>query len=204
MSDELDDFLRQAAERRRQRQQQKVERAPLQPLPRTPNAPTSQPADPLTTYRPTSGGQSNAPRPPAPTQSRPPQPPPPRQAPPPPAPVRTLSEANRPNDESRAGSRLQSQFDKPKPVASQQRSQQSTSPKQGNRSAKDSRNSNASSPFSQGTFGADRTTVFGEVSVAEQANTPEWSRESIAEQLRNPQSIRTAIIMSEVLKRPWE
>jgi hypothetical protein len=53
MSDDLDDFLRQAAERRKQRQRQKEARGPLAepaPTPPPPSAPNSQSHKPISTF----------------------------------------------------------------------------------------------------------------------------------------------------------
>lgn len=167
MSDDLDDFLRQAAERRKQRQRQKEARGPLAestPAPPPPSAPASQARKPISTFESQPLSQQQ-----------------------------TVAESRQRQSEHVVvaevveASRLKSQFDAPaKPLKQPKRQKQ------------------------QPQTVKPQTTTLANTSVATQAssssaptNVP-LNSSNIIQSIRDPQSLRTAIIVHEILKRPWQ
>ncbi len=184
MSDELDEFLRQAAERRKQRQQQKSARAPLdrplagQPAPAPPPVLPEAPRRPVSTLQPSDIEDAYE------RKSKP--------APPPPAARRPAP----PRKEEEEPIRLPSQFDRPKSTG--KGGGKSNGPRDSNRPTS-SRNLQSS----PGAGISPRLEPGPEVeAVVVEPNA--WNHTALIEQLRNPQSIKAAIVLNEILKRPWE
>ncbi len=166
MADDLDDFLRQAAERRKQRQKQKENRGPIAA------EPVSQP--PLTELEPQS-------RKPISTFESQPL-----------SQQQTVAESRQRQSEHvvmaevAEPSRLKSQFDQPAKPAKQQKKQKS----QQQATAQPSVLANTSAIPPRETGPALPTTIL--------------NSSNIIQNIRDPQSLRTAIIVHEILKRPWQ
>lgn len=169
MADDLDEFLRQAAERRKNRQQQKSARPPIsQPpviaQPVKEPVPTLRPLAPTDVYdQPLPSAQSSA---------------------------GTPSSLAPPRDEP---SRFPSQFDRPAtpapaPAAKQKKNKPRNAPSQ--------QPSPALPPV------IPSLAPSSELMAAPAA--PLLSNLNIRDQMRNPQSLKTAIILHEILKRPWQ
>jgi len=171
MADDLDDFLKQAAQRRQQRQQQRSNRPPVvqpepQPVRQTPT-PRLQQQDPvpeapvveyLKPYEPTVGNLSTS-----------------------------LPSANRRNDMGQTDQRLQAQV--------QQALQQEIS------SIRQSENKPKKKQKKEQQLQQLQETP---ATAAEPQSTAKVSSVSLAAQLRDPQSLRMAIIAHEIMKRPWQ
>lgn len=168
MADDLDEFLRQAAERRKNRQQQKSARPPLaQPpvvaQPVKEPIPTLRPLTPTDVYgQPLPSAESSA-------------------APPPLAPLREEP------------SRFPSQFDRPL----------SPTPAP---SSKQKKNKQRNAPSQQPASGLPPVipTLAPSPELTAAPAAPLLSNLNIRDQIRNPQSLKTAIILHEILKRPWQ
>jgi hypothetical protein len=179
MADDLDDFLKQAAQRRKQRQQSKAERPPIESAP----PPVLSPA---------------------------------------PSSVPTLSRSDdaysRPNAPQSAN-RLEPVIDLSQTIEtaqvaqdnrlpSQMRDQPASKPKKQKKGGQKPSLSTQTS-FPQSSFGssslAPSESTTANAAVVSTTNNPQMiSSGNIAEQLRNPQTLRTAIIVHEILKRPWQ
>jgi hypothetical protein len=168
MADDLDDFLRQAAERRKQRQKQKENRGPIaaEPLAAPPLSESeTQSRKPISTFesQPLSQQQTVA-------QSRQRQ-----------SEHVVIAEAVE-------TSRLKSQFDPPAKPTKQQKKQKSQ----------------------QQQLPSSQTRVLANTSdVPARETGPELptkilNSSNIIQNIRDPQSLRTAIIVHEILKRPWQ
>jgi hypothetical protein len=167
MADDLDDFLRQAAERRKQRQKQKENRGPVAQEPLAP-PPISQfepqSRKPISTFesQPLSQQQTVA-------QSQQRQ-----------TEHVVVAEAVEP-------SRLKSQFDSPAKPTKQQKKQKSQQQPQSNQ-LRVLANTSAVPPRETGP----------------ELPTKILNSSNIIQNIRDPQSLRTAIIVHEILKRPWQ
>lgn len=166
MADDLDEFLRQAAERRKNRQQQKNARPPISQPPVVAQpvkepVPTLRPLAPTDVYdQPLPSAQSSA-------------------APSPLAPAREEP------------SRFPSQFDRPTappPAAKQKKNKPRNNPSQ--------------QPAPTLPPVIPSLAPSPELTAAPAA--PLLSNLNIRDQMRNPQSLKTAIILHEILKRPWQ
>ena len=168
MSDDLDEFLKQAAERRRQRQQQKSERPPISKAPPPIIEPPPVLSQQIPTLRPEMPDVFGS----AQTSS-------------------TSGEAFEvgagAEDTTRFESRLKSQFDREAPKTKIQ--------------SKKSKKSQSSSPAETPTLEATTSSIAPSMPVAVPNSN---SSTRIADQLRNPQTLRNAIIVHEILKRPWQ
>ncbi|XZE21489.1 hypothetical protein SH449x_001392 [Pirellulaceae bacterium SH449] len=167
MSDDLDDFLRQAAERRKQRQRQKETRGSLAdsaPAPPPASAPAPQSRKPISTFesQPLSQQQTVA-------ESRQKQ-----------SEHVVVAEVVEP-------SRLKSQFDAPaKPIKQPKRQKQQP------QSIKPQTSSLAS------------TSAAPQASSSSAPINAPLNSSNILLSIRDPQSLKTAIIVHEILKRPWQ
>ncbi|MCU0710409.1 MAG: hypothetical protein MUC43_00005 [Pirellula sp.] len=161
MADDLDDFLRQAAERRKQRQKQKENRGPIAAEPLA--APPLSESETQSRKQPLSQQQTVA-------QSRQRQ-----------SEHVVIAEAVE-------TSRLKSQFDPPAKPTKQQKKQKSQ----------------------QQQLPSSQTRVLANTSdVPARETGPELptkilNSSNIIQNIRDPQSLRTAIIVHEILKRPWQ
>ena len=167
MADDLDDFLRQAAERRKQRQKQKENRGPVaaEPLaPATISEPETQSRKPISTFesQPLSQQQTVA-------QSQ------------------QRQSEHIVVAEAVETSRLRSQFDQPAKPTKQQKKQKSQQQPQGNQ-PRVLANTSAVPPRETGP----------------ELPTKILNSSNIIQNIRDPQSLRTAIIVHEILKRPWQ
>jgi hypothetical protein len=95
-----------------------------------------------------------------------------------------------------------------KRLPSQVRDQQSSKSKKQKKGGQKPSPSNQTS-FSQSSLGPSslaptESTTANAAVVSTTNNSQMISSGSIAEQLRNPQTLRTAIIVHEILKRPWQ
>ena len=169
MADDLDDFLKQAAQRRQQRQQQKGNRPPaVQPIPEQtrsapprlqqqdpmPSAPVPQYSKP---YEPTVGNLSSS-----------------------------LPSASRGNDVDQADERMQAHV--------QQVFQHEIS----------SLRQSEPKPSSKKKQKKEQRLQETPATPAEVQPTAKVSSASLVAQLRDPQSLRMAIIAHEIMKRPWQ
>lgn len=199
MSDDLDEFLRQAAERRRKRQQDKASRPPIgqpevsqarQATPPPPPLRPSQPAPPVRTLRPSQDdayerGSAASTAKPSPNEGS----------------AYPQGPYSSPQHTPEAR-RLKTQFDQP------------------NSTIKSTVGNNLSSrqkPLSDRPRNIGQSGSLGE-SLSQQSTFPEsgrtkpaannaaWQSQNIAEQLRNPNALPlgTILVLGEVLKRPWE
>jgi len=168
MVDDLDDFLKQAAQRRQQRQQQRSNRPPVvQPEPqpvRQPPTPRLQQQDPLPEapvvdyskpYEPTVGNLSTS-----------------------------LPSANRKNDLGQTDQRLQAQAQQAMSHEISSIRQSENKPKKKPKKVQELQETPAA--------------------AVEVQPTAKVSSASLAAQLRDPQSLRMAIIAHEIMKRPWQ
>lgn len=164
MADDLDDFLKQAAQRRKQRQQQKSERAPIESAsPPVLSQPISR--EPI----PTLAQQSND----AYEQVKP-------------IPVAKLEPVAEPVRLAEEPSRLQSSF-----------SQFESQPKAKKGGKKAAKQPSAS-------LSSETANMASQTTSAQYTSALPFNSSEIAKQLRNPQTLKTAIIVHEILKRPWE
>ncbi|MCU0716175.1 MAG: hypothetical protein MUD03_08605 [Pirellula sp.] len=169
MADDLDEFLRQAAERRKNRQQQKSARPPISQPPVVAQpvqepVPTLRPLAPTDVYDqplPSAQGSSAAPPPLAPPREEP--------------------------------SRFPSQFDRPAPPA--------PSP-----AAKQKKNKPRNTPSQKPapTLPPVIPSLAPSPELTAAPDAPLLSNLNIRDQIRNPQSLKAAIILHEILKRPWQ
>lgn len=179
MADDLDDFLKQAAERRKQRQQSKAERPPIEaaPPPVLSPAPSSVP-----TLSRSDDAYSRPNAPQSATRMEP---------------VIDLSQTIE-----------MAQVVEEKRLPSQVRDQQpskSKKPKKGGQKPSTSNQTGfAQSSLGQSSLAPTESTTANAAVVSTTNNPQMISSGSIAEQLRNPQTLRTAIIVHEILKRPWQ
>ncbi len=169
MADELDDFLKQAAQRRQQRQQQRTNRPPVvQPAPqptRSVPTPRLQQQDPIPSaqvvdpkpYEPTVGNLSSS------------------------LPSASLSGGVDQADE-RMQSHLKEAFQHE--ISSLRKSEPKASPKKKQKKEQRLQETPAT--------------------AAEVQPTAKVSSASLVAQLRDPQSLRMAIIAHEIMKRPWQ
>ena len=178
MADDLDDFLKQAAQRRKQRQQNKAERPPSEPVP----PPVLSPA---TSSVPTLSRSDDAySRPNAPQSANRLEP------------MIDLSQAietAQAVEENRLPSQVREQSSKPK---KQKKGSQKPSPS--------SQSTFAQSSLAASSLAPSESTTANAAVVSTANNSQMISSGNIAEQLRNPQTLRTAIIVHEILKRPWQ
>ena len=171
MADDLEDFLRQAAERRKQRQKQKENRGPVaaEPLSSPPlTEPQAQSRKPLSTFesQPLNQQQTVA-------QSQKRQ-----------SEHVVVAEAVEP-------SRLKSQFDQPAKPAKQQKKQKS-------------QQSLANKPLANQPRVLENTSAIPPRETGPELPTKILNSSNIIQNIRDPQSLRTAIIVHEILKRPWQ
>ena len=170
MADDLDDFLKQAAQRRQQRQQQRTNRPPVaQPTPQQPTRPAPTPRlqqqDPIPSaqvvdskpYEPTVGNLASS-----------------------------LPSASLPGGVDQADERMQSHLKEAfqHEISSLRKSEPKASPKK----------KQQKEPRLQET----------PATAAEVQPTAKVSSASLVAQLRDPQSLRMAIIAHEIMKRPWQ
>jgi hypothetical protein len=179
MADDLDDFLKQAAQRRKQRQQSKAERPPIEaaPPPVLSPAPSSVPT--------LSRSDDAYSRPNAPQSAN-------RMEP-----VIDLSqtiEMAQVVEEKRL----------PSQVRDQQNSKSKKQKKGGQKPSLSNQTSFAQSSLGPSSLAPTESTTANAAVVSTTNNSQMISSGSIAEQLRNPQTLRTAIIVHEILKRPWQ
>jgi hypothetical protein len=177
MADDLDDFLKQAAQRRKQRQQNKAERPPIEPVP----PPGLSPATSVPTLSRSDDAYS---RPNAPQSANRLEP------------MVDLSqpiETAQVVEENRLPSQVREQSSKPK------------KPKKGSQKPSPSSQSTfAQSSLAASSLAPSESTTANAAVVSTANNSQMISSGNIAEQLRNPQTLRTAIIVHEILKRPWQ
>ncbi|MFN7875867.1 MAG: hypothetical protein ACK5PB_11150 [Pirellula sp.] len=171
MADDLEDFLRQAAERRKQRQKQKENRGPVASEPLAPPLATQaepQSRKPISTFetQPLNQQQTVA-------QSQQRQ-----------TEHVVVAEAVEP-------SRLRSQFDQPVKPAKQQKKQKS-------------QQTVANKPLSNQLRVLENTSAIPPRETGPELPTKILNSSNIIQNIRDPQSLRTAIIVHEILKRPWQ
>lgn len=179
MADDLDDFLKQAAQRRKQRQQSKAERPPIDSAPPPVLSPAPS-AIPTLSRSDDAYSRPNAPQ----SANRL-------------EPVIDLSQAIETaqvvEDNRLPSQRTQPQTNKPK--------KQKKSPPKSSSTGQSSFNSSSLAPSS---LAPSESTTANAAVVSTSSNPQLISSGNIAEQLRNPQTLRTAIIVHEILKRPWQ
>ena len=173
MADDLDDFLKQAAQRRQQRQQQRSNRPPVvqpepQPVRQAPT-PRLQQQDPVPTatvveysmpYQPTVGNLSTS------------------------LPSASLPSASRESDVEQADDRMRDHVQQVFQHEISSLRQSDTKPKKKQKKEQQLKETPAT--------------------VVEAQPTAKVSSASLAAQLRDPQSLRMAIIAHEIMKRPWQ
>lgn len=168
MADDLDDFLKQAAQRRQQRQQQKSNRAPVvQPLPEQARSspPRLQQQDPMPSaqvvdskpYVPTVGNLSSS-----------------------------LPSASRSTSIDQADERMQAHVQQV--FQNELSSLRQLDPKPSSKKKQKKEQRLQETP----------------ATPVEAQPTAKVSSASLAAQLRDPQSLRMAIIAHEIMKRPWQ
>lgn len=172
MADDLEDFLRQAAERRKQRQKQKENRTPVVAEPLSPppaSEPQTQSRRPISSFesQPLSQQQTVAQ-----SQNRQSEP-------------IVMAEAVEP-------SRLRSQFDQPAKLAKVQKK------------PKSQQQSRSLQPPSNQPRVLENTSAIPTRETGPELPTKILNSSNIIQNIRDPQSLRTAIIVHEILKRPWQ